>query len=372
MCPPLSDVCVRGALLARLLCPSSHLARVYSGPVWRPVLELGMGIHDFKSFLKEHLVTIIKTIEPGSDIEPELQGYVTTEDGVKIRYAKWKAAVAPVKGTVLVLQGRTEYIEKYLETVRDLRNKGFEVLAFDWRGQGGSDRLLEDTRKGYVDEYSEYLLDLDAIIADVALPDCKSPFYILGHSTGALVALLAAPKIPNKVRRMVLCSPLLGIGKQPISQGAIKVLSGSMTALGLADTYLGGGGTPNSSKPFIGNNLTSDLERYERNKKFSEEHRNLTIGSPTAAWIFASCKAMDRVSDPDFFADINIPSLFVLAGRDEVVDNQAAEYLAARLRAGSLLTIDGAKHELLQEKDFYREQLLAAFFAFVPGSDTAG
>ena len=314
-------------------------------------------------------MTVIKTIEPGSELEPEMQGHVTASDGIKIRYAKWKAMASPVKGTVLILQGRSEYIEKSLETVTDIRKKGFEVLAFDWRGQGGSDRLLENRRKGYVDEFDEYVLDLEAIISDVALPDCKSPFYILGHSTGALVALLAAPKIPNKIRRMVLCSPFLGIGVQPISQGAIRLLSGAMTAVGLADTYLGGGGNSTSGRPFIGNRLTTDLERYERNRAFAEKYPDLTLGSPTAAWIYASCKAMARVADPDFFAEITIPSLFILAGNDEIVDNIAAEHLAARLRAGSLLTIDGAKHELMQEADFYREQMLAAFFAFVPGTD---
>ena len=34
-----------------------------------------------------------------------------------------------------------------------------------------------------------------------------------------------------------------------------------------------------------------------------------------------------------------------------------------------MLTIDGARHEILQEADVYREQFLAAFDAFVPGSD---
>ncbi|TIM62928.1 MAG: alpha/beta hydrolase, partial [Mesorhizobium sp.] len=36
---------------------------------------------------------------------------------------------------------------------------------------------------------------------------------------------------------------------------------------------------------------------------------------------------------------------------------------------GSLLVIDGARHEILQETDFYREQFFAAFDAFIPGSD---
>ena len=45
------------------------------------------------------------------------------------------------------------------------------------------------------------------------------------------------------------------------------------------------------------------------------------------------------------------------------------EDLARRLRNGSLLTIDGARHEILQEADIFREQFFAAFDAFVPGSD---
>lgn len=39
------------------------------------------------------------------------------------------------------------------------------------------------------------------------------------------------------------------------------------------------------------------------------------------------------------------------------------------LRLGTLLTIDGAAHEILQERDLYREQFLAAFDAFIPGTD---
>ena len=45
------------------------------------------------------------------------------------------------------------------------------------------------------------------------------------------------------------------------------------------------------------------------------------------------------------------------------------EAYARHLRLGSLLMIDGARHEILQEADIYREQLLAAFDAFIPGTD---
>ncbi|RUV85144.1 alpha/beta hydrolase, partial [Mesorhizobium sp. M1A.F.Ca.IN.022.07.1.1] len=53
------------------------------------------------------------------------------------------------------------------------------------------------------------------------------------------------------------------------------------------------------------------------------------------------------------------------------VSTKAVESYARRLRVGSLLMIDGAHHEILQERDLFREQLLAAFDAFVPGTGDA-
>jgi alpha-beta hydrolase superfamily lysophospholipase len=38
------------------------------------------------------------------------------------------------------------------------------------------------------------------------------------------------------------------------------------------------------------------------------------------------------------------------------------------LRAGALVTIPGARHEMMMERDVYRSQFWAAFDAFVPGS----
>ena len=56
------------------------------------------------------------------------------------------------------------------------------------------------------------------------------------------------------------------------------------------------------------------------------------------------------------------------AGNDAVVDPRSVEAYGRFMRAGAFLTISGAKHELLQERDFLREQALAAFDGFVPGS----
>jgi len=296
-------------------------------------------------------------------------GHIEVEVGVFLRYALWRHKSSSGKGTVLVLQGRTEYLEKNFELVKALYDQGHDVLAFDWRGQGGSSRLLENPKAGYVDSFDEYVADLMAIIAQVGLPDCRAPLHVLGHSTGTLVALLAAPRAGNKISRMVLTSPLLGLNNQKLSQGKIKLIAGALVSFGLGEVLMTERVQNDLRRKFDGNIYSSDRKRYLRSVQFSQDHPELCIGGATASWIFAACKAMEEVMEPDFIRQINVPILIINAGDDKVVNNAASERFASQLRLGSSLTIVGAQHELWQEQDIYLEQMLAAFNAFVPGSD---
>src|SRR5690606_6592227 len=65
-------------------------------------------------------------------------GFLETPDKLKLRYATFPKGGGAARGTVCLVQGRTEFIEKYFETVTDLQSRGFAVATFDWRGQGGS------------------------------------------------------------------------------------------------------------------------------------------------------------------------------------------------------------------------------------------
>lgn len=296
-------------------------------------------------------------------------GTFLARDRRRIRYALFRATRHPLKGTVVLLHGRNEFIEKYFETTRDLTGRGFTVATLDWRGQGGSDRMLRNREKGYVDDFRDYVRDLEQFFEEIVLPDCRGPYYVLGHSTGSLVALMAAPDLTNRVNRMLLCAPLLSLAGLPVSMKALARISGFLYGVGLGSMYLSGGPRPRETRPFADNKLTTDPRRYARNAELYDTYRQLALGGPTVAWIRAACIAIERVEDPAFMARIQIPILFVAAGADEVVSTRATEAFARRLKTGSLLTIDGARHEIWQETDLYREQLLAAFDAFIPGSD---
>lgn len=295
-------------------------------------------------------------------------GFFKAGDGRKLRYALFKETIPPRKGTVIILHGRNECIEKYFETATDLAGRGLAVATFDWRGQGGSDRLIRDPARGFVDSFYDYVSDLETFFEQIVLPDSPGPYFVLGHSTGSLVALLASPLMVNRVERLVLVAPLLELHNPRLSTGAIRTVSGLLNNLGLGRLYMAGGKRPREVRPFEGNKLTTDRGRYERNAGIFRKAPELGLGGPTVSWIHAFCRASAVVTDAEFIADIHVPLLIVAAGADEVVSNRAIERFSGRLRSGKLVTIDGARHEILQEADVYREQFFAAFDAFVPGN----
>ena len=210
-------------------------------------------------------------------------GTLKTRDGVSLRFARW-APPPGRKGTVCLLQGRAEFIEKYFETVRDLRARGFAVATFDWRGQGLSDRVLRNRRKGYVRNFSQYQIDLETFISEVVLPDCPPPVFALAHSMGATILLRAAHAGYRWFDRAVLLAPMIGLpGLRRIA--ATRIMVRTMRLMGLSSLYVpGGDAAVMMQRPFVGNLLTSDPVRYARNVAVLEAEPALAVGWPTVAW----------------------------------------------------------------------------------------
>jgi lysophospholipase len=295
-------------------------------------------------------------------------GMLKAPDGVNLRYARWLPP-AGRRGTVCILQGRSEWIEKYFETVRDLRGRGFAVATLDWRGQGLSDRALSDRRKGYVRDFSEYDADLETFMREIVLPDCPPPIFAIGHSTGATVLIRAAHRGHRWFDRMVMTAPLIALGGIDYSMGAGPLIVRALRLAGFGSIYVPRSDTSIvESRPFVGNILTSDPVRYARNAAVLEAEPALALGAPTVAWTDAAFRAMAALRERSYPARIRQPILIVAGGNDGVVSNAAIEDFASMLRAGSHLVVVGAQHEILMEQDRFRSQFWAAFDAFVPGT----
>ena len=123
------------------------------------------------------------------DVLPTGFEFLPLPDGGVLRFALWSPDTAQPRGTILLLGGRAEFIEKYWETIGELTQRGFMVCSFDWRGQGLSSRLLADHRKGHIASFDTYLEDLALIVAHVVKPRMQPPLIVLAHSMGGHLAL---------------------------------------------------------------------------------------------------------------------------------------------------------------------------------------
>lgn len=296
-------------------------------------------------------------------------GYFQSADGFQLRYALCKTtAERPRQGTIILLHGRNEAFEKYFETITDLNRRGFCVATMDWRGQGGSFRMLKDAERGYVRNFADYRSDFEIFLKTIVMPDCPPPFYILAHSTGALIALQSHEMLQSRIQRMVLVSPFLGLARSIFSDRQLRPLATLLAYAGFGSRYAGKVPLQLPPESFARNTLTHDQTRYIRNTTITRDQPQLGIAGPTIQWLAQTLRAIRSINTLKFYESFSIPTLFLVPGADRVVDARAAIKLAENLRTASLITIDGAYHELLQESDFYREQVWAAFDAFIPGS----
>jgi lysophospholipase len=299
----------------------------------------------------------------GTDANPVPEGartrLVQTADGVVLRAAGFPAR-GRARGTVLLLQGRGDQIEKYFEVVDDLRARGFGVLTFDWRGQGGSQRLLPDARKSHVDDFGAYRRDLAAILR-VARSQ-PGPLFAVGHSMGGAVLLDALADRPETVDAAAVTAPMIALSpalKPPFAEG----LCSALAAAGLGCSYIPGRTRQaNVGGDFIGDNiLTSDADRFLRWSGIMSVAPELGLGKPTIGWLDAAFRIMKRLQAKGRAERITTPTLVCAGTDDRVTSTPAAGRFAARLPRGTADLVPGARHEILMERDPMRLRFFEGF-----------
>ncbi len=288
---------------------------------------------------------------------------------VHVRYARWPSVLAERHGTVCILPGRAEFIEKYFEVIGELRQRGFAVATLDWRGQGGSSRLCGNALKGHVRSFDNYMSEFMRLMKDVVLPDCPPPYYLLGHSMGGAIALKVAAARGSWFDRAVLTAPMLKIQGLPCSEDLAGSIARVLQLAGFGCLAVPGGARAyRASKIFENNIVTSDPERFARNEAVLEAAPQLATGTPTLGWLAAALRVMAEIEQPKFLQSLRVPVLTFAAGNDHIVSNAAIESYVSRLRLGSEIVLRGSEHEILQERDSIRDEFWAGFDAFIPNA----
>jgi len=292
--------------------------------------------------------------------------YFTSSGNVSIRHGIWDCGAKKKKGSILLLCGRKEFMEKYGETIDELKQRQFDVYSMDWRGQGLSTRLLSNRHKGHINNFSEYLEDLNYFINNIVKPVAVSPFIVLAHSMGGHIALRYLHDYPRVVDRAVLTSPMIDIMVPPFPKWIIKFAARFASKIGCSSSYSAGSGDYSYQNiKFEGNALTSDPVRFMDEHKIIAENPDLALGGVTYGWLAAAFDSINLLLSRGYAEKITSQVFIISAGMDSIVSEAAQKAICSRMRKCRFVSIPGSYHEILKERDEFRKAFWKEFDTFV-------
>jgi lysophospholipase len=287
--------------------------------------------------------------------------YKATTDGIRVRTSFW-AANDPV-GTVFVFPGRADYIEKYGGLANFCLSNNLNVIAIDWRGQGLSERLLDDKNIGHIEDFENYQNDVEVIINEAKDAGLVKPWIIFAHSMGGLIGLRTLHDNPV-FEKVVFTSPMWGIQMPPILKSGASIIMSLISLIGKMETY-----APTTSpetrilnEEYEFNKLTSDIRNFKLLRQQLIQHPDLQIGGPSSAWVSA---ALDEIEFQIGNEPPITPALCFLGEKEEIIDNLAVREFCKNWDSCDLISIPDAKHDLLMEKKMILHSLFEKLEKFI-------
>ena len=294
------------------------------------------------------------------------EGEFNGVDDVPIRYVRF---CSPDHDKVIMVSpGRIESYVKYPEVAYDLFHCGYDVMIVDHRGQGRSGRMLDDPHCGHVQHFDDYVEDFERFYQLEIAPRQYAKKFALAHSMGGAILALYLANNPQSFDAAALLAPMTGIYLPMPGWISRRILNWAENRPVRRDGYALGTGHWRPL-PFVVNRLTHSRERYRRNLRYYADYPELQVGGPTYHWVREGIDAgMHILKEAE---KITTPVLLLQASEDRVVDNRShLAFCQAMAVAGhpcegdKPLVIEGARHEILFERDDLRAQALDAIMRF--------
>ncbi|RYU66703.1 alpha/beta fold hydrolase [Aliivibrio finisterrensis] len=282
--------------------------------------------------------------------------------GEKETQLHWVSFTSPAnRKAIMVVNGRIESVYKYQELFYDLFCQGYDIYSFDHRGQGLSDRLTTNRDIGHIEEFNDYILDLNSMTQHLIAPEDYQDCYLLGHSMGGAIATQYVETHSHPYSAVALSAPMHGIHIQPWLKPIAGPISHYLSRWASQPSYALGQ-APYHAKPFLDNTLTTCEIRYQWFRELYNLKPELQIGGPSNHWVNQSLKGSKLCVEQA--ASCSVPVLLLQGENDRIVDNNAHTTFQKNAPDCQLITIKNAKHELLFESDVCRNQALSNILDF--------
>lgn len=280
-------------------------------------------------------------------VEPSVTRHFPSRDGTSL-YGEWFPVESP-RACALIVHGYLEHCGRYREVAHVLNRAGLSVFSFDMRGHGRA-----NGQRGYITGITDYLDDVRAAFEQMIEHSAETsgnehlPNLLVGHSNGGLLILrtLADPtrELPG-VRAAVVSSPFLGFKiRVPTAQKLLaRATSRWIPKLSLP------------SKISI-EWLTSDPDKQQERRLDTLCH-----DVSSARWYTSTVEAHAYVAD--YAARVQLPTCWLVAGRDQLADPVITRMVQARMRPPSVYhDLNDMQHEVFNERERARVfNLMTAF-----------
>lgn len=280
-----------------------------------------------------------------ADAPPDAEAFwITASDGVRLRAVAWRGGE---RGTAIVFPGRTEFAEKYGRVAGALVERGLTVLVIDWRGQGLSERHPRSPMLGHVQDFRDYQHDVAALMELDAALDLPQPRYLVAHSMGGCIGLRTL------LERSEFCGAIFSAPMWRLQmRAATREVTSKMTRLanltGFGARLMPGTRPgPTAHAGFAENALTGDEVTFDWCVRQIATHPELSLGGPSMQWTYAALEEMARL----YIAPLpRIPVLVLLGDAETVVSGAVIRNQVAKMAAGEILDLPGARHEIFMER----------------------
>lgn len=242
------------------------------------------------------------------------------------------------KAQCLVSHGYLEHCGRYEEFAKYLNSKGINVHLYDLRGHGNS-----DGKPAYLDDWKNYLADLNAVRSTL-LPPEQLPTFLIGHSTGALIAidsLLQQASVfdysLHELSGVILTGPYIQPAEKlnPLKVHVAKVFGSALPSLKVPA------------------GMSEAQHTNDPQKQIELRNDEKVMKNATAGWASECLLAQERVQSLVETTALPIPVLYVYGGADTIacpeVNARFAETLMAKRK--TVVKRKEEQHEVLNEEN---------------------
>jgi len=260
------------------------------------------------------------------------KGYFEGRETKRLFYQYWLPDSSDIKAYIIALHGWGTHSDRMEVPAEFLTENGYAVYAFDIRGHWRN----ADNNPGHIDSMDHIQKDIVLFMDLVKKTSGEKKVFLMGHSFGALIALIFAVNHPA-LHGVLVSSPLLRFAiNLSFSKKWGKKIAGPISKISPTKTV---------DMMIDQNLLTSDLKILR--KHISDDKKLVKISLRSAAEMERAMKwVMENASN------LLCPTLIMQAGKDKMVEIGTTKefFEIIKSKDKTYREYDGFLHELWNEK----------------------